>query len=165
MTTWKPVAKRMEPNTAYWYMKARVLGVEVGHAAERYRTYTFDSTTGQLGAFRAIGSIAFLKNERRWRGVAKSDANAVDLSTLIAYACSYATKYGTHPGQGLRSKEWEHYTAPNGERRAGVGLCYRLTVEDLMTPASQKVSVPGSIATLADDVSVYYDELLSEARA
>lgn len=159
---WRTVTTVVEPDNARWYVEARVRGVQVAHRKKECRN--FDSKEGALGVFRTIGSVVFDKKTRRWHARPFADCTAAELSTLIAFACRKADRFGTSPGHGLRAKTWYHQDEGfTGNPVVGCWVAYKLSAEDLMKPAAASRDVPDTIESLSHLVEDHYDELLREA--
>ncbi|MDT0201357.1 hypothetical protein [Nocardioides sp. AE5] len=144
------ITQRTAEDVSRLYVEARVAGLEITHY-KSLDCYTFDGAPvpgTRLGVFRLVGALCFQKEERRWEVRARTDAGAVDLSTLITCGLGMVEKYGRTPGHFTRTRGFKHMVRKNGKRVAWIGVCYQLNAEDLL----------GTVST-AEPLDTFEDQL------
>lgn len=155
VTVWDFIAPRCNRDVARLYLEARVAGLTVSHYPSR-RCRTYDTTDGVPGVARAIGSLIFYKDARRWEVRARSDCNATELATLISLGLGVVETRGGEPGYWTRQSPFKHLVSKRtGKRIACAGISYLLDVEDLMSVGVTAEEMPDltSLAQLLTEVS------------
>ena len=144
MTYYSIVASRSAADVSRLYVHARVAGLEVAHF-DNWTCHTFEGTPApgcELGVFRVVGTLMFYKDERRWAVRAASDANAVDLATLIQFGLDIVAKHGRYPGHWTRQRMFRHQlTEGTSKRIVWAEVAYRLDTDDLLAAAQTAVDV------------------------
>lgn len=146
--SWRLITERRTADSVGYYLGARCAGLDVTHY-----TYDgvrdFDSTGGELGMFREIGSLIFYKDERRWEVRAYPDCSAVDLSTLIACGLNHVRRFGGYPSYWTRNKWFRHLVSKRtGKRIATARVCYRLEPEDLVASVAATEELPLDVSSV-----------------
>lgn len=143
---WVATTRRQSAEAARWYAEADIHGVRVRHLVRPCDNFT---STRDI-RMRDVGTVAFDIDSSRWFAWVAADCNAVDLSTLLAFACKCVSHFEDGPWRELGSKFWvmQQAGAFSPGTSFAASVAYQLSAADLHEPAVESVSVPDSLASM-----------------